>query len=178
MSVRLFAAVDLPSDVVDALAAWSAGVAREGLRLLPPQSLHVTLAFLGHRPEEEVDDVAAAVAACASPVPGLRLAEAAWLPPRRPGVLAVDLEDGEGACGRLQERVSEALVALGVHTPEKRRFRPHVTVARVRKGARVHEDLPEVPRLPTFAAAALTLYRSRLGPKGASYDALSRSSLT
>lgn len=104
----------------------------------------------------------------------LAIAEPAWLPPRRPSVLAVDLEDREGACSRLQSLVSASLVDLGVFTPEKRAFRPHVTVARVRKGARVDKELPRITDPMTFAASALTLYRSLLGPSGARYEPISR----
>ena len=106
------------------------------------------------------------------------MGEPAWLPPRRPGVLAVDLVDGEGACGRLQTAVASALVELGAYVAEKRPFRPHVTVARVRRGARVDEQLSRMPDARTFAASSLTLYRSRLSPKGARYDALARIPLT
>jgi 2'-5' RNA ligase len=93
-------------------------------------------------------------------------------------VLAVDLHDEGGACAGLQQAVSDALVELDVFTPEKRAFRPHVTVARVRRGARVDTDLPGVGDARTFAASALTLYRSLLSPKGASYHALVRIPLT
>lgn len=152
---------------------------RDGLRAVPATSLHLTLAFLGERPEEEVEAIGAAVLASAAPVPALRLGEPAWLPSlRRPGVLAVDVVDGEGACSRLQAAVSAALVGLGVLEPERRRFRPHVTVARVRRGARVDRRLvPDRPAVGAFAGAALTVYRSRLGAPGARYDALARAEL-
>lgn len=134
----------------------------------------MTLAFLGHRPEEEADPIAAALRDLAAPVPGLSLGEPAWLPPRRPSVLAVDLADADGACRRLQTAVSEALAALGAYTPERRAFRPHVTVGRVRKGMRVDRRLPARPDAGTFAATGLTLYRSRLGAGGARYEPLAR----
>lgn len=141
---------------------------------MPPESLHVTLAFLGEHPDP--DPFALALGAVAPRRVPLALAAPAWLPPRRPRVLAVDLEDPDGACGRLQSDVAAALRAL--HAPESRPFRPHVTVARVRKGARVDTRLPAAPDRMTFAVAALTLYRSRLGPQGARYDALARTPLT
>jgi 2'-5' RNA ligase len=162
---------------VAALAEWGASAAREGLRAVPPESLHVTLAFLGERPEEEVAAIGAALHEAAAPVPRLAVGAPTWLPPRQPRVLAVDLEDPGGACSRLQGAVSAALVDLGAFTPERRPFRPHVTVARVRKGHRVDTALPALSRRPTFAASALTLYRSRLSPKGASYHALERVAL-
>lgn len=176
--MRLFVALELPDEVLDVLEVFAARAEHAGLRDLPRESLHVTLAFLGQRPDEEAGAIAAAVEACAAPVGGLRLGPPAWLPPRHPRVLAVDLDDTEGACGRVQACVSDALVALRAYTPETRPFRPHVTVARVKKGARVETSLPEPPVVDTFAATALTLYRSHLGPKGARYEALTRKPLT
>ena len=172
--MRLFAALDLPRDATAHLADFARHSARDGLRLVAPENLHVTLAFLGHRPDEELDSIVGALRDVDPLAVPLRVGGAAWLPPRRPGVLAVDLEDTDAACGRLQAAVSASLVDLGVFTPEKRAFRPHVTVARVRKGARVDKDLPEPPVPMTFAATALTLYRSLLAPSGARYEPISR----
>jgi 2'-5' RNA ligase len=186
--LRLFVALDLPDDVVSALYGWSGRVAREGLRRLPPESLHVTLAFLGSRPDEEVDDIAAAVRACAMPVGALRLGAPAWL--GRGSALAVDVVDGEGACARLQRDVSDSLAALGVYEPEERPFRPHVTVARVTSRGRPslrgreretpgpslrgREREAPIPDAGPFSGRALTLYESRLSPRGASYAAHAR----
>ena len=162
--------------MVAALDRWAAEAAGEGLRRVPAASLHVTLAFLGERPDAEAEALGAAVAAAASSVSGLRLGAPAWLPPRRPGVLAVDLEDGDGACARVQAAVATVLVDRGAFTPERRAFRPHVTVARVRRGARLEREpsLPAPPAGGPFAATALTLFRSRLGAGPARYEALTR----
>ncbi len=51
--MRLFVALDLPSQPVAALQDFAATAARDGLRLLPPESLHVTLAFLGEQPDPD-----------------------------------------------------------------------------------------------------------------------------
>ena len=148
---------------------------RPELRRVPATSLHVTLCFLGSRPADEAGAIAEAVRACAAPVPALALAGAAWLPPRQPGVLAVDLADGDGACAGLQRCLAQGLSGLGVYERERRRFRPHVTVARVRRGARVGRGaLPELPAVGPFAGAAVTLFRSHLGRGGARYEALAR----
>ena len=158
-----------------ALEGWGRACERPGLRLLPAASLHVTLAFLGARPDDEAPAIAEAVTACAAPVPGLRTGGAAWL--GRGGALAADLEDPGGACAALQARVSAALVALGAYAPEERAFRPHVTVARVRKGARVSRSVPDPPALGPFAGAGLTLFESHLSPKGARYSRVARADL-
>jgi 2'-5' RNA ligase len=174
-------ALELPEAVVCALDGWAqaAVASREELRRVPAASLHVTLCFLGHRPAAEVDAIGAAVASVAAPVADLRLAAPAWLPPRRPRVLAADLDDPGGASVALQAALSADLAALGVYTPERRPFRPHVTVARVRQGRRARAGpLGPLPGAGApFAAAALTLFRSRLSPRGASYEPLVRLAL-
>lgn len=178
---RLFVAADLPANVRDELFVWRELLASEqdeALRWIDREALHLTLCFLGPRPEAEMASIAAAVLACAAPAPGLVLGEALWLPPRRPRVLAAAVTDERGALAALQRRVSEALVARGWYEPERRPFRAHVTVARVRRGA-VAPALAERSGNEglRFAAQALTLYRSRTGPGGARYEVLARAEL-
>ena len=173
--MRLFVALELPESVVAALVRWARAAEQPGLRLLPSTSLHVTLAFLGTRPDDEAGAIGEAVAACAAPVPGLRLGEPAWL--GRGSALSLDLDDSTGACGAGQRRVSDALAALGAYTPEVRPFRPHVTVARVRRGARVSRKVAEPPDVGEFSGTALTLFQSLLSPHGATYRALARADL-
>ena len=73
---------------------------------------------------------------------------------------------------RAQAALSRALESGGWYVPEKRRFLAHVTVARVRKGARVRrEELPP-PAADALRGSTVTLYRSRLGAGGARYEPL------
>lgn len=92
-------------------------------------------------------------------------------------MLAVDLADPDGSVAALQARISAMLAAHTGHEPKTRRFRPHVTVARVGRGSR--QRALELPPPPTrrFAGQALTLYRSRPGPDGSRYEAVARSPL-
>jgi 2'-5' RNA ligase len=169
--LRLFAALDLPEEVRAALAEAFAGVGGPW-RPLPEEKLHVTLAFLGGRPEDEVEPIAAALAPLARPVPDLALGRLRV----RARVLAVDVEDGAGALVALQADVVAALVALGVYEPEARPFWPHVTVARLRAQERARRQ-NAAPPAARFAGEALTLYVSRLGRPAARYEPLSRFSL-
>lgn len=173
--VRLFVALELPTTVRQALVRWRAEVAesrQEALRLLDPAALHVTLCFLGSRSESEVDAIAAAcrVVAAEGAVP-LALAGAAWLPPRRPRVLAVELADPEAKLARIQAALSDALAAGGWYEPEKRPYLAHVTVARVKSGARQSQGDLTPPPLE-FHGSRVVLYRSRLMRSGARYEPL------
>jgi 2'-5' RNA ligase len=183
VSARLFAAVDLPDAARTRLAAFGAACAAAdpALRPVDGPALHVTLAFLGDRPLDDLEPAAQAVesATPAADAPlVLTLGEPLWLSPRRPHVLTVALADPGGALARLHAAVTQALAAALAWTPDRRPLRPHVTVARVRRGA-----VPRrrgLPPAPTGAvtAAALTLYRSHLGGGPARYEALTSVSLT
>ena len=139
-----------------------------GLRVLPVESLHVTLAFLGERPADEVEPIGDAALACARPVRDLGLRRPAAL--GRGRALALDVDDGRGECAALQACVADALAAIGAYHAEERRFRPHLTVAR---GERVRaRGLPDPPATGAFPATAVTLFRSHLGRGGARYESL------
>jgi 2'-5' RNA ligase len=146
------------------------------LRLLEPDTLHLTLCFLGSRPVGEIEGIGSALAAAcaeARPIGELALGAPLWLPPRRPRALAVELHDDPyGALDALHHAVADALAFVCGVEPERRRFRPHVTVARMRSGDAPRErSLPATPPL-AFTPRTVTLYRSWLTPTQAVYEGL------
>ncbi|MBW3608095.1 MAG: RNA 2',3'-cyclic phosphodiesterase [Actinobacteria bacterium] len=171
--MRLFIALDLPVDVRTALAVWAARAAPPEVRRVPAENLHVTLAFLGTRTSDEAAVAGALLPALARPLEEVRTAGALWLPPRRPGVLSVALESGP-ALADVQAQLVAALASAILFEPERRRFRPHVTVGRVPRGTRIdtrRELDPPAPAL-SFQAPAIALYRSHTAPDRARYDRL------
>lgn len=192
-TMRLFVAIDPPRPVREQLAAWARQVAAASglriaggrtapLRLLDAQSLHLTLCFLGERPAQELDAIDAALDACAADVGELSLGAPLWLPAKRARALAVQVHDRAGELGGLHDELARAIAAATAWEAERRRFRAHLTVARVRgsgRGARASlsgTSLPPSPRA-SFSPEAVTLYRSRLAPEGAVYEALASSRL-
>jgi 2'-5' RNA ligase len=145
-----------------------------GLRVVAPESVHLTMAFLGHRALDEIEPLSALVASFdGRPAPGpLETAGALWLSPRRPHVLTVAVADRTGVLRTLHEALWRGLDELG-HVREQRMFRPHLTVARVRHGWTAPSSrLPEFPDRP-LRPAGLVLLRSWLGGGPARYEALS-----
>lgn len=179
---RLFVALDLPEAVRSALADWCARVAPAGVRRVPAENLHLTLAFLGSRSEDEAAAVAALLEPLvrASVVEPLSTADALWLPLHRPAVLAVSIEGGQGLI-QLQEALVAALTRAVGFVPERRAFRPHVTVGRFPRDARVSAkalaESDEPPEL-IFAVRSLGLYCSHTGGRAARYEALASVGLT
>ncbi len=171
--LRTFVALDLPEVVRSELAEWCARVAPLDVRRVPADNLHLTLAFLGSRSAEEAAEIAPLLAPLAhgAAVGTLSTTEALWLPPRRPGVLTVEIEVGDGLA-RLQAALVSALVDAIDFEPERRAFRPHVTVGRVARDARVSASALEPPPQLTFHVPSMTLYRSRSVRGGARYEHL------
>jgi RNA 2',3'-cyclic 3'-phosphodiesterase len=178
--LRLFVALDLPPELVERLVAWrdTALADVEGLRLLPPQSLHVTLVFLGYQAERDVERIAEL---CFSEDAGpfeLRAEGIVGVPPRRPRLYALGLEDVGGALGAWQGLLSSRLERARLYEPEKRPFWSHVTLARGKRDRplpRIDDPppLPEALRRP-FRGEHATLYKSTLTPRGAVYEPLAR----
>jgi len=180
---RLFVALDLPDDLREGIVAWGReALADPALRPVAPESLHITLAFLGHRPVEEIEAVAEVVRERAGPAPWVELLDPEQRPPRgRARLYALPaLSPGAEA---LQAGVAQGLAEGGFYEPEKRPFWPHVTVARARpevRGSRRPAVVENPPgKLPEGMSEAricrrMTLYRSELQPTGARYVPLAQ----
>lgn len=140
--LRLFVALELPESVRAATAAWAAAElgAIGPLRPVRVAGLHVTLCFLGSTAGAEVEAIGACCrGACAGHGP-LRLSIGGLLalPRRRPRAVTVRVGDERhGELIELQRGLAGALAAGGWYRPEPRPFLAHVTVARVRSGARL-----------------------------------------
>jgi RNA 2',3'-cyclic 3'-phosphodiesterase len=180
---RLFVALDLPDALREGIVAWGRQeLADPALRPVAEESLHVTLAFLGQRPEEEIDEIARVVRDCAAPAPWVELLDPVQRPMRgRARLYALPvLSPGTEA---LQAGVAQALTGKGFYEPEKRPFWPHVTLARVRpegRGSRRPAAVANAPGpLPRelsepWVGVRMTLYRSELQPTGARYVPLAQ----
>jgi 2'-5' RNA ligase len=135
--------------------------------------------FLGYHPEREIETIAAIV--FDEPAGPFELVPDAVVPvpPRRARLYALGLEDAGGALHGWQDGLSRRLEKARLYEPEKRPFWPHVTLVRVKRGARVPRGLA-VPELPVelrqpFRASRVTLFRSTLKPGGAVYEPLATS---
>ncbi len=166
--LRLFVAFPLPEDAVERLAAWQAGLAVPAdTRLVPPENLHVTVAFLGHRPASDVAPVVAALREAAADARPPLLRAVRYRETRSVGMVVLDDEEGRGAL--VAADVFDRLERLGVYRREARPWLPHVTVCRFRRPPRLRPDPPD---LGGVGPSDLALYTSVLRRGGAQYDVL------
>jgi len=174
---RLFVALSLPDDARAAMVEWqhdAFGGFSRSVRLVRPDALHVTLAFLGYLSEDPVGVVAeAAFRGVPRDQPLFEPLAVKPVPPRRTRLWALDLADIGGHATAIQAAVSANLASAGLYEPEKRPFWTHVTVARLRARARAPKiDVPP-PAVRRFGAESVVLYRSHLSRDGARYEPLS-----
>ncbi len=167
---RLFVAIGLPNETIDALVGLEGNI--RGARWLRREALHLTLAFIGdvHAFEEErVDEALRTIHG--DPL-SLQVKGVGHFPPRgRPRVLWAAIAANDGL-QQLQEHVVRSLRAAGFRI-EKRRFHPHVTLARLKGPSsrrvaaflQAHSLFDSEP----FEVDAFHLYSSQLRPDGARY---------
>ena len=165
--LRLFVALRLPAETLERLAAWQARElsGRHGLRVLSPEHLHVTVAFLGSRPGGEVRAIVAALRDAALHASPPMLVARGYRETQRAGMVTLSEVEPRHA-HRFAGSVMIALEELGVYERERRDWLPHVTVARFRTQPRLDPPLPDLGR---FSPSEAALYHSVLRPTGAQY---------
>jgi 2'-5' RNA ligase len=165
--IRLFCALALPDEVVEGVVGWQARLPHRDARVVHPDNLHLTLAFLGHRPRRDVEPVAAELEAAAATAAPMSFTVRSYRETRSVGMLVFDDEGGAGAA--LASDLHARLERLGVYEPERRPWLPHLTVVRFRERPRLRPRLPQLGQvLPSGAA----VYHSVLRPTGAQYVVL------
>jgi len=170
-SRRLFVACDLPGDVAAAVGRWQDSELRahDDLRLL--HTLHLTLCFLGTVADSRLDDISAALGALELPALPTAFAEPLFLPERgAKRVVALRLDDPREALAATQQAASDSLARVGVYTPERRPWLPHLTVARYRRPG--HPFSLQNVNFGAFGLPSVILYASRLERAGAVHTPL------
>ncbi len=173
-SLRLFYGLPLGGESCSLLVRWAQRTLgdRPGVRLVAPEHLHVTLAFLGSRPREELPALRSALHESAAAAQRPVLAVERY---RETGsVVMIVLADEGGRAAGLQEDLATRLEAIGALVRERRPWLAHVTVARLRERPRLRPSLPALGRVSPSEAA---LYHSLLRRSGARYEILEAAAL-
>ena len=187
--MRLFVAIELSEavaasalDLISRLRSTAAKLAPQSrITWLTAERLHITVRFIGQVEDSKSDAVRGVLAA----VPGerfdLTIAGVGTFPPKGgPRVVWAGLTAGRPQLISLEKLVSARLLEAGV-PPDERPFSPHLTLARVRdtKGLRAGTLVEPVRDLVLGSTPvdAITLFESRLSPKGPTYVALQRTAL-
>ena len=187
--MRLFIGVELDDHVRLAAAGVMDGLREElprqdaefTTRWIPPPNLHITLWFLGEISDSDAAPVAAALQQpFREPSFAIAVRGAGVFPPSGPPrVLWIGVANGAREMGRLYVELADRLVPLGFRR-ERRPYVPHLTIARVKESGpgtsrAIRQLLAATPADCGMSPVnAVTLFRSRLSPRGAVYEVLLR----
>ena len=187
--VRCFIAVELSDGAKAEIQRLIEAVSEteiRGVRAVRPGGVHVTLRFLGDIERDAVPKAIAAIRAAASrsrPF-DLALADVGGFPNARSArVLWAGVSGDTDSLGELRASVEDELSAKGFRR-DRRRFNPHITLARLRDRVsgpdrrRVVEAVSAVGHTKvTFTVEAVTLFQSTLHPEGSIHTLLCRALL-
>jgi RNA 2',3'-cyclic 3'-phosphodiesterase len=188
--MRLFIGVELDhrvkvvaADVAERLRQRLQRATRDlQARWTAPENLHITLWFIGEASDSEGEAIVEALTQPTWSIPAFPLVVAgcgAFPPSGRPRVFWIAVQQGTQEMRRLYAEVAARLAPVG-YVPEGREYTPHLTIARVKDAGRgsLREIRSMLAQLPadcgTSRVTAVTLFRSRLSPKGATYEPLLR----
>jgi 2'-5' RNA ligase len=169
--MRLFVALDLPWELKERLSDLATGL--PGARWIPPDNYHLTLRFIGEVPPHRAEEIDHALACLRTrgfsvTFTGLGVFEKAG----RPTTLWVGVERNP-QLDHLRAKVETALQRIGLEA-ERRRFNPHVTLARL-DGTVVEAKLAawvaarNLFRADPVPVEHFTLFSSRIGKEQAVY---------
>ena len=181
--MRIFIAVGLDRAARGKVTALTEGLRRSRtfaptvVRWVPEANLHLTLRFLGNVDRAGVSAVSKALASDWTHASfQVSLGSVGFFPPH--GTLRViwlDVLDGAEELHGLRRELDRRLAAIG-HTGEGQPFRPHLTIGRLKRGARAAGratrrlvDSIDVPAI-RWTVDRVILMESRLSSEGAAYD--------
>ncbi|HEX8747845.1 MAG TPA: RNA 2',3'-cyclic phosphodiesterase [Pyrinomonadaceae bacterium] len=186
-SLRLFCAIELPQeiralaagymsrlreDAPDARASWE----RE-------EKLHLTLKFFGDTEESRVERLTGALERAASAINPFELGlqgTGAFPPYGTPRVLWLGVTDSSGRLDKLHKQLEDECAPAGF-ARERKRFHPHLTIARLRspEGAKRLAGLHKAGKFETesFRVAEIVLIKSELLPQGSRHTVISHHKL-
>ena len=184
--VRSFIAIELPDELklwITRLQAQLKLGKQPPVKWVDPNSIHLTLKFLGNVPVDKLDDIAGTMQEAVQGIPPfhLEVKDLGVFPNlRRVQVVWVGIGGQADRLCHLQQRIESNLAPLGF-APESRPFTPHLTLARVRDQASSDErqrfgQLITKTRSDagyTFEVEAISLMKSQLTREGAIYSRIS-----
>ncbi|MGH9512839.1 MAG: RNA 2',3'-cyclic phosphodiesterase [Terriglobales bacterium] len=196
--MRLFVALDIANDIRARIQRFVEGVSgfAPDARWVRPETLHVTLKFIGEKPDDSVEPIKAALSSARSQPIEVGFRGCGFFPnPKLPRIFWVGIESGPKLAS-LAAAIDGTLLPLGV-LKETHPFNPHITLARAGRSTRpklrqrddrrkeLHSNGPfdhlqgkltalPVPEFGTMTAREFFLYESKLFADGSRYFKIAR----
>lgn len=178
--MRLFIAIEIDPAIVEKLEAIRGRLrkADADVKWVEPENSHLTIKFIGEADAGKADEIKAAIARAAESVQPFELAIGAvgCFPKGRPRVLWIGAEDASGNFQRLHAGIDAGLAPLGIER-DGRAFTAHLTLGRIRSAKNIWKliellNAEDAADLGRSRVDSVTLFESKLSPRGPTYTPL------
>ena len=197
LKMRLFIALDIDDAIREQIGRFMEGVRNfaPDARWVKPESLHVTLKFIGEQPDAAVEKIKDALKTVSGDAPEIIFSGYGFFPTAKSArVFWIGMKAGPELT-KLASAIDDKMSELGI-PKESRAFSPHLTLARGGSGSgsprwrkgdgpnrvfpRLQEKLAALPtpEFGTMTPREFFLYQSQLSPKGSKYTKLERFALS
>lgn len=176
MTKRLFIAADISEHAREVAARHidrlKSSFESKGISWVKPENLHITIKFLGDTEENKISEISDILAANVPEFSIFSLSVNAFQAFAK-RVLVIGMENLDREIFRLEKRLDTEFAKYG-HESESRRFRPHLTIARLRGEANelTAEHIRTQIEPVAFEVRDIVLYESELRPGGSVYTKL------
>lgn len=185
--IRTFVAVDLSPDVRRQVEALQQSLAADGVtaKWAAPETLHLTLAFLGDVDDKELPTVFRAVAEAGKAVPpfAVRIAGVGAFPNlRRPKIAWAGIDEGADELIALHNAVADHLELADVYRREDRGYKPHLTLGRVKADEESSALATAIGKYADWVGGRVSvdqikIYSSEIRRNGPEYTVMGRAEL-
>lgn len=180
--IRAFIAIELTEEVHNSLKKLQDSLkdSMPDVRWVKYGNIHLTLKFLGDTKVSMLDVIGKTIQSIANKYSPFTISLAglgAFPNSRKPSVIWTGIEKGKEDVTKLAVEVESAMERLGF-PKEKRSFKPHLTIGRVREIKHPLEMMKalensDVREIGEFIADKISLIKSQLDPSGSIYTTLS-----
>jgi len=188
--LRAFIAVDFPPDMIEKIGKiiqyFKKQLPKNGVKWVSAEKLHLTIKFMGELPEKKLPAVRSIIQDAALTQPAFKIGiQGLGMYPNqsKPRVIWLGIT-GKEPLTSLHRILDHSLEEAGIQ-PERRKFSPHLTLARIRRGSdqetvrEIGKTLSQfkVDSLGVIPVEHISFYKSTLTPKGPIYTLILKASL-
>ena len=195
--MRVFVALDIDEGIRSRIAKFADYLQpyAPGVRWVKPESLHITLKFIGEKPEALVKQIEQTLSSVSIPPFQVTFAGSGFFPTAKAARIFWIGVAAEAGLAQLATKIDESLASVDI-PKEERAFSPHLTLARSSGGSGApgwrggdkpnrhfavlqrHLEDSASPEFGTMTAREFFLYRSQLSSKGSTYTKIARFDLS
>ena len=177
--LRTFISIPLPDKISRTVISSfkQLPIELDKLRIVEEMNLHITLKFIGDTRLDDLQKIISSLENAVSDTPSfdIQLIKGVCLPPHKPHALACAIQNNSKLTD-LHKAIESELSSAGLTQPDRKKYNPHITVARVKKqNILTTEEISAIENWKVHSilhSEKIVLYESKLSSSGPTYTEL------